>query len=96
MCQRHHPLPGSVTREEEETERGGRDTPRQREKGRRERMCVCPLLLVCLNATPADVPLHLRTESVSITGEAIQSLGRACQPLPPSTKRVNFSGGSAP
>lgn len=57
---------------------------------------VCVLLLVCLSATPANVALHLRTESVSITGESIQSLGRACQPLPSNTKRVNFSSGSAP
>lgn len=102
MCQRHHPLPGSVTRgweeKEEETERGGRDVLRQCERGRqrREYVCVCVIVLVCLSASPACVALHLRTESASITGEAIQSLGRACQLLPSSTKRVNFSSGSAP
>lgn len=60
------------------------------------RVVVCVLLLVCLSATLACVALHLRTESASITGEAIQSLGRGCHPLPSSTKRVNFSSGSAP
>lgn len=104
MCQCHHPPPGSVTRgwekKEEEAERGGRDVLRQRERERQRgvcvRLCVCVLLLVCLSATLACVALHLRTESASITGEAIQSLGRGCHPLPSSTKRVNFSSGSAP
>lgn len=102
MCQHHHPLPGSVARgweeKEEETERGGRDLPRQCERGRRRWVCVCPSISVfpSISATPAYVGLHLRTESASITGEAIQRLGRACQPLPSSTKRVNLSGGSAP
>lgn len=69
-----------------------------KEEGEEEcaRVVVCVLLLVCLSATLACVALHLRTESASITGEAIQSLGRGCHPLPSSTKRVNFSSGSAP
>ncbi|KAK1905279.1 ATP-dependent RNA helicase DBP7 [Dissostichus eleginoides] len=90
MCQRHHPPPGSVT--------GGKRKKR-REEGEVYRVkegSVCVLLLVCLSGSPAWVALHLRTESASITGEAVQSPGPACQPLPPSTKRVNFSGGSAP
>ena len=61
-------------------------------------VCVCPSIsaLPSISASPAHVGLHLRRESASITGEAIQRLGRACQLLPSSTKRVNLSGGSAP